>query len=211
MQMKTGLILNNFHVSSETPYKWKFIAETADHYRQHGDFVIIASGSGVKPSSEYSNKFDYVGLQSPSNKIQIMHNNPTLIKEALNICTKEDCEKVLLLNPYYRIDNFDFLKEDLALLINEYIYIDDYIIENKMSFDFLYTNLNLIKRAWFGRPWNYNIKNPRENLFENFKNIIGKKMMSKKAKFFTKKQLKLTELVIYWETNIQYIKHGEFT
>lgn len=204
-----GLILNNFYISPERPWIWNIIEGTIQHYKSQGDFYVAGSCAGVRPHDRPEDLgFDVLRMQSAANSIQAMHNNPSLIKDTVNECIDKKCEKLLFVTPFYRINNFKVLENSsLAFLKGKFEYAIDIIEDKNLSFDFLFADASIIKKVWNSRPWNYNIKKPSENLYENFINVVGKRKLMTNARFLSKHDLEIDEIKVYWETNIKTIKH----
>lgn len=205
--MKTGIILNNFSVSKDRKYLWDTVAETVNHYKEKmPDAKIISCSSGVENDNDIGTYESYIYRGSTR---ESMHNNPVLIRRAINDFQSLKCEKLLFVSPYYRIHNFDFLDADtkLGLLIDKNEYPSDFIKNRSISFNFFYVAADFMAKAWEKHPWNYNIANPSENLFQKINNLVGTKKILNSATFLTKSDLSIEELKVFWKSNIKYTRH----
>lgn len=203
--MSLGIILNNFSVSKDRAYLWDIIVDTVNHYKTEiPDSAIISCSSGASPESDLPLDRSYF-YRSGTRESE--HNNPILMQKAIEDCSELKCEKILLVNPYYRVNNFDFLDSKLSLLIDKDEYPSDFIKKRSISFDFLHGSTDFINKAWSKHPWNYNIKNPSQNLFQKINNIVGSKKILENATFATKSDLSIEELKVFWKSNIKYTRH----
>lgn len=204
--MKIGLILNNFSVSKDRNYLWSTIQDTVVHYKYAlQDVSVFGCASGFRNS--ISNTYFDELYTSTAGTIESQHNNPKLITKAINSCKSHECEKILFINPYYRIKNFDFLDSKIAMLLEDKEYAEDRIRSRNISFDFLYGPTDFISKAWEKQPWNYKIQEPSQNLFSKINNLSGSRKILSEGSFFTKKDLSIQEIKVFWKSNIKYINH----
>ena len=202
--MKTGIIFNNFSVSKDREYLWDVFFDTISHYRKNlTDARFLCCGSGVVPENH---ELDGVFMQS-KNAVESYHNNPLLMGRAIERCVELECDKIMFINPYYRINNFSFLNNKISLLSDYGLYPQDIIKSKQISFNFLYVSSDFIKRAWSKHPWNYNLQDPSENLFKKINNITSARKILNEGTFLSKKDLAVQELRVFWKSNIKYTQH----
>jgi len=202
--MKTGIIFNNFSVSKDRNYLWDVFFDTISHYRKNlTKSSFLCCGSGVAPENH---DLDGVFMQSKS-AVENYHNNPFLMKKAIERCVELKCDKIMFINPYYRINNFSFLNSKISLLLDYGLYPEDMIKSKQISFNFLYASSDFINKAWSKHPWNYNLQNPSENLFKKINNIIGCRKILKEGDFLSKQDLAVQELKVFWKSNIKYTQY----
>jgi hypothetical protein len=202
--MKTGLLLTNFQASKHRSYIWDIVGETVDHYKNFGDFYAISCGSCDYPAPR-PDSIDCGLDHTISNKEELKHNCPQAITKAVLKCDEEKCDKILIVSPFLRVNNFEFMKSKLCFLKDRNEYIEDTIYYDKqLNPNFIFGNTAIIKKAWTKRQWNYNISEPSKNVFENFANIASTKSLISNSVFVTKQDLKAIEVQVFWKTNIMY-------
>lgn len=202
--MKTGLLLTNFQVSKHRDYIWDIVEATVDHYKNHGEFYAVSCGSCDYPTIHPKN-IDQTLDMPIADREQLKHNCPTAIMKAISKCVKEKCDKILMVSPYLRATNFEFMQSKLCFLSEMNEYVQDTIYYNKeLNPNFIFGDIKIIEKAWTRRQWNYNISEPSKNIFENFANIASARNLILNSKFVTKQDLKAIELQVFWKTNIMY-------
>lgn len=203
---KVGVILNNLHINRDRDYLWDIVEETVDHYKDNGALHVATYGACHLDSASFPSNADAMFF-APLGSQEVYHNYPKLTMQGIDKCLEAGCKKILITSVYYKINKFDFLDDKICFLREKYEYSNDIIFREEFDPSFIYGNSSIIKKAWEKRSWNYDIKNPSKNIFQNFLNIASTAQMYSQFEFYSKPELELVEVVPYWRGNIRYIKH----